>query len=63
MDWDKDGETLAFIQHGSATITLWDKNTRKSTYLDTNYKEGFSFLLWSKAAPQVRIVSVVAYLM
>src|SRR5690348_6526097 len=54
MDWDKEGEMLAFIQQGSPSITLWDKNTRKSIYLDTNFKEGFSWLQWSRAGPQVR---------
>ena len=57
MDWDNQGETLAFIQQGSATVTLWDKNTRKSNYLDTNFKEGFTFLLWAKASPQLAIGS------
>ncbi len=44
---------MAIIQQGSGIITFWDKNSRKSFVLDTNMKEGFSFLSWSNSGPQV----------
>jgi WD repeat-containing protein 19 len=54
MDWDKDGELLAIVQHGSSAVTFWDKNSRKVNTLDSNMKESLSFCLWSKVGPQVR---------
>jgi WD repeat-containing protein 19 len=55
LDWDKEGELLAILQQGSGIVTLWDKNSRKSSQMDTNLKEGFSFISWSNQGPLVRL--------
>lgn len=48
MDWDKDGNFLAVINDKSTSITLWDANARKTSSIDSGFKDPLSFLLWSK---------------
>eukprot|EP01116_Phalansterium_solitarium_P013666 TRINITY_DN3106_c0_g1_i10.p2 TRINITY_DN3106_c0_g1~~TRINITY_DN3106_c0_g1_i10.p2 ORF type:complete len:1339 (+),score=616.68 TRINITY_DN3106_c0_g1_i10:197-4213(+) len=55
LDWAKDGDLLAISQQESNSVLFWDKNSRKTTTLDTNLKESVSFIAWSKVGPQLAI--------
>lgn len=56
LDWAKDGDLLAIAQQESSSVLFWDKNSRKTTTLDTNLKqEAVTFIAWSKVGPQLCI--------
>ena len=54
LQWDKDGEFLAILQEGNASVPLWALSTRKVIPLETNLRDP-TFLAWSKTGPQLAI--------
>jgi WD repeat-containing protein 19 len=54
LEWDKDGEILAILQQGEATVSLWRHAEKKLEVLEMNSKDP-TFLAWSKVGPQLVI--------
>jgi WD repeat-containing protein 19 len=50
MDWDMDGETLAVLQRGETSVTVWNVTTKNYTILDVSNNTGdlATFIRWSK---------------
>lgn len=62
LEWDRDGEYLAIMQEGNATIPLWNLSTKRIISIDTTMKDP-TFIAWSKSGPFLAIGTMKGSLM
>ncbi|KAI0219650.1 WD repeat-containing protein 19 [Lamellibrachia satsuma] len=55
LGWDMDGDTLAVINDKSGIVFLWDSNSRRTTQLDSGFRDTLTFLRWSKLGAMLAI--------
>lgn len=61
--WDKDGDLLAVITDKSSNLLIWDANSFRSQWIDTNIRDPLNVLIWGKSSPILAIGSYRGNLM